>query len=173
MSSRKESKREIRRKKLERRIRRIFLDSRRLYGIPKVHKMLLKQQVKVSEKTVSKIMKELGEATIHFGWWPLLSLPIGNTWLIWLVFNADVYKFPRNIFRLNIRVVLGKTWKSSYAGCNIYIFRYSQWLNKHILPKFSRIYYFAFLIFHVYFNYDTVYCVIGSIIYIKDCFPVI
>ncbi|CAM3110952.1 Integrase catalytic domain-containing protein [Paenibacillus lupini] len=59
-SIRKESKREVRRKKLERRIRRIFLDSRRLYGSPKVHKMLLKQQVKVSEKTVSRIMKELG-----------------------------------------------------------------------------------------------------------------
>jgi len=59
-TTRKESKREKRRKKLERRIRRIFLDSRRLYGSPKVHKVLLKQRVRVSEKTVARIMKDLG-----------------------------------------------------------------------------------------------------------------
>lgn len=59
-SKRKESKREKRRKKLERRIRRIFLDSRRLYGSPKVHKILLKQNVQVSEKMVARIMKDLG-----------------------------------------------------------------------------------------------------------------
>jgi putative transposase len=57
---RKESKREKRRKKLERRIRRIFLDSCRLYGSPKIFKVLQKQQVQVSEKTVARIMKELG-----------------------------------------------------------------------------------------------------------------
>lgn len=59
-SKRAESKREKRRRKLEKRIRKIFLDSRRLYGSPKIHKVLQKQGTKVSEKTVARIMKELG-----------------------------------------------------------------------------------------------------------------
>ncbi|WP_273545658.1 IS3 family transposase [Paenibacillus caui] len=59
-TKRKTSKREKRRKKLERRIRRIFLDSRRLYGSPKITKVLHKQGVRVSDKTVARIMKELG-----------------------------------------------------------------------------------------------------------------
>jgi transposase InsO family protein len=59
-TKRKESKREKRRKKLERRIRRIFLNSRRLYGSPKIFKVLQKEGVKVSEKTIARIMKELG-----------------------------------------------------------------------------------------------------------------
>jgi transposase InsO family protein len=59
-SKRKESKREKQRKKLEKRIRKIFLDSRRLYGSPKIHKVLQKQGTNVSEKTVARIMKELG-----------------------------------------------------------------------------------------------------------------
>jgi len=42
------SKREKRRRKLERRIRRIFLESRRLYGSHKVAKELHKQGVRVS-----------------------------------------------------------------------------------------------------------------------------
>ncbi|AHV98319.1 transposase IS3/IS911 family protein [Paenibacillus sabinae T27] len=49
---RKPSKREHRRKHLERRIRRIFLDSRRLYGSPKITEVLRKEGVPVSEKTV-------------------------------------------------------------------------------------------------------------------------
>jgi putative transposase len=59
-TKRKESKREKRRKKLERLIRRIFLDSRRLYGSPKITKVLRKQGVLVSEKTVARIMSALG-----------------------------------------------------------------------------------------------------------------
>ncbi|MBG9568034.1 transposase [Brevibacillus agri] len=59
-TQRKASKREKRRRKLERRIRRIFLESRRLYGSPKVAKELHKQGLRVSEKTVARIMKELG-----------------------------------------------------------------------------------------------------------------
>jgi putative transposase len=59
-TKRKQSKRDKRRKKLERRIRRIFLESRRLYGSPKIHQVLQKQGTKVSEKTVARIMKELG-----------------------------------------------------------------------------------------------------------------
>ncbi|WP_276322081.1 IS3 family transposase [Paenibacillus thalictri] len=59
-TKRKESKREKRRKKLARRIRHIFLDSRRLYGSPKITKVLHKQGTQVSEKTVARIMKELG-----------------------------------------------------------------------------------------------------------------
>ncbi|WP_434006910.1 IS3 family transposase [Paenibacillus konkukensis] len=57
---RKESKRAKRRRKLERHIRRIFLDSRRLYGSPKITRVLHKQGKRVSEKTVARIMKELG-----------------------------------------------------------------------------------------------------------------
>lgn len=36
------------------------MDSRRLYGSPKIHKVLQKQGTKVSEKTVARIMKEFG-----------------------------------------------------------------------------------------------------------------
>jgi putative transposase len=57
---RKESERSIRRKTLEPRIRRIFLDSRRLYGSKKVWEALKKLGIHVSEKTVVRIMKELG-----------------------------------------------------------------------------------------------------------------
>ncbi|MFD1776957.1 IS3 family transposase [Paenibacillus rhizophilus] len=57
---RKPSKREHRRKHLERRIRRIFLDSRRLYGSPKITEVLRKEGVPVSEKTVMRIMQALG-----------------------------------------------------------------------------------------------------------------
>ncbi|MNM55666.1 IS2 transposase TnpB [compost metagenome] len=59
-TKRKASKREKRRRKLERHIRRIFLESRRLYGSPKITKVLHKQGVPVSEKLVARIMKELG-----------------------------------------------------------------------------------------------------------------
>jgi len=59
-TKRKVSKREKRRHKLAKRIRHIFLESRCLYGSPKVTKELQKQGMKVSEKTVARIMKELG-----------------------------------------------------------------------------------------------------------------
>ncbi|WP_431089937.1 IS3 family transposase [Paenibacillus sp. 8b26] len=52
--------RQKQREKLLQRIRRIFLDSRRLYGSRKIHKALVQQGVAVSEKTVVRIMKELG-----------------------------------------------------------------------------------------------------------------
>lgn len=57
---RKESHRSKRRKQLEQQIRRIFIDSRRLYGSPKVWQVLKQQGVHVSQKTVARIMKELG-----------------------------------------------------------------------------------------------------------------
>ncbi len=57
---RKESNRSKRRKQLEKQIRRVFLDSRRLYGSPKVWQVLKQQGVETSQKTVARIMKELG-----------------------------------------------------------------------------------------------------------------
>jgi putative transposase len=57
---RKESNRKKRRKQLEKQIRRIFFDSRQLYGSPKVWQVLKRQGVHVSQKTVARIMKELG-----------------------------------------------------------------------------------------------------------------
>lgn len=59
-TKRKESERLKRRKKLERWIRRTFFDSRQLYGSPKVWYALKKQGIHVSQKTVARIMKELG-----------------------------------------------------------------------------------------------------------------
>ncbi|WP_152961939.1 IS3 family transposase, partial [Aneurinibacillus migulanus] len=56
-TTRKESKR---RNRLEVQIRRVFLASRRLYGSPKITQLLRQQGVQVSEKTVARIMKELG-----------------------------------------------------------------------------------------------------------------
>lgn len=59
-TKRKVSNRDKRHKELEKQIRRIFYDSRRLYGSPKVWNVLKQQNVKVSQKTVARIMKELG-----------------------------------------------------------------------------------------------------------------
>lgn len=59
-TKRKESHRTKRRKKLEQWIRRIFIDSRQLYGSPKVWHALKRQGIQISQKTVARIMKELG-----------------------------------------------------------------------------------------------------------------
>ncbi|MBS2773261.1 IS3 family transposase, partial [Anoxybacillus rupiensis] len=57
---RQESEQKKRRRELEQQISRIFVDSRRLYGSPKIAQVLRQQGVRVSEKTVARIMKELG-----------------------------------------------------------------------------------------------------------------
>src|SRR5690606_41782872 len=57
---RKQSERKQRREQLKQQISRIFLDSRRLYGSPKIAQVLRQQGVQVSEKTVARIMLELG-----------------------------------------------------------------------------------------------------------------
>jgi len=54
------SERKKRRERLKQQISRIFLESRRLYGSPKITQVLRRQGVRVSEKTVARIMKELG-----------------------------------------------------------------------------------------------------------------
>ncbi|MEK4455937.1 IS3 family transposase [Paenibacillus sp. FSL R10-2748] len=54
--------RKKKRKELEQRIRRIFLDSCRLYGSRKIKEALEQQGVYVTGKTVARIMKELGFA---------------------------------------------------------------------------------------------------------------
>lgn len=56
----KETPRKKKRKEIEQRIRRIFLDSRRLYGSRKIKEALEQQGVYVTGKTVARIMKELG-----------------------------------------------------------------------------------------------------------------
>lgn len=56
---RKESKRSKRHEWLKKKIRRFFLDNRRLYGSRKVWETLKKQGIEVTEKTVARIMKEL------------------------------------------------------------------------------------------------------------------
>jgi transposase InsO family protein len=55
---RKESKQEKKRKKLTIRIHHLFLESRRLYGSPKITALLQREGVRVSQKTVARIMKE-------------------------------------------------------------------------------------------------------------------
>lgn len=57
---RQESEQKKRRRELEQQISRIFVDSRRLYGSPKIAQVLRQQGVRVSEKTVARIMKQLG-----------------------------------------------------------------------------------------------------------------
>ncbi|WP_082420613.1 IS3 family transposase [Paenibacillus sp. A3] len=57
---RKESGQSKRHERLKKLIRRIFLDHRRLYGSKKIWEALKKQGVQVAEKTVARIMKELG-----------------------------------------------------------------------------------------------------------------
>jgi putative transposase len=51
------SQKEQRRKKLVARIRQLFLDSRRLYGSPKITHLLRKEGMVVSQKTVARLMK--------------------------------------------------------------------------------------------------------------------
>jgi len=59
-TKRRESNRSKRHERLKKQIRRAFHDSRRLYGSRKIWEVLKKQKVTVAEKTVARIMKELG-----------------------------------------------------------------------------------------------------------------
>ncbi|GAX91121.1 transposase [Effusibacillus lacus] len=54
------SERKNRKERLAKRIKQIFLESRRLYGSPKITQVLRSEGEKVSQKTVARIMKELG-----------------------------------------------------------------------------------------------------------------
>jgi len=56
--NRPENKRKQRRKQLEQRIGQIYLESRRLYGSPKITAVLRSEGFQVSQRTVAKIMKE-------------------------------------------------------------------------------------------------------------------
>jgi putative transposase len=58
--NRPESLAKKRRKQLEQRIRRVFLESRRLYGSPKITALLHQEGIPVTQKTVARIMKEQG-----------------------------------------------------------------------------------------------------------------
>ncbi|WP_157067252.1 IS3 family transposase, partial [Alicyclobacillus shizuokensis] len=55
-----ESERDRRRKVITRRIYQIYVKSRRLYGSPKITQALHKEGVRVSQKTVARIMREQG-----------------------------------------------------------------------------------------------------------------
>lgn len=55
-----QSERKQRKERLAKRIKQIFLESRRLYGSPKITQVLRAEGEKVSQKTVARIMKELG-----------------------------------------------------------------------------------------------------------------
>jgi transposase InsO family protein len=58
--SRPESEQKKRRKKLVKRIHHLFLDSRRLYGSPKITQQLRAEGICVSQKTVARLMKAHG-----------------------------------------------------------------------------------------------------------------
>lgn len=58
-TKRKDSNRRKNRKKLEQLIRKVFYDSRQLYGSPKVWHALKQLGVQTSQKTIARIMKEL------------------------------------------------------------------------------------------------------------------
>jgi putative transposase len=49
-----------RRERIKQLIRRVFLQSRRLYGSPKITRVLQAEQVKISQKTVARLMRECG-----------------------------------------------------------------------------------------------------------------
>lgn len=55
-----QNERKKRKEQLSKRIKQIFLESRRLYGSPKITKVLQSEGERVSQKTVARIMKELG-----------------------------------------------------------------------------------------------------------------
>ncbi|MED0701741.1 IS3 family transposase [Aeribacillus composti] len=54
------SARQERREELTQEVRRVYIESRQLYGSPKVTKKLNHGGIKVSQKTVSRIMNEEG-----------------------------------------------------------------------------------------------------------------
>ncbi|WP_176736297.1 IS3 family transposase [Oligoflexus tunisiensis] len=54
------SPRAIERSRIQAAIRRIFEDSRRNYGSPRIHKELLKQGFQCSETRVERLMREMG-----------------------------------------------------------------------------------------------------------------
>lgn len=56
--NRPKSEQKKRRERLTARIKRIYLESRKIYGSPKITKILNGQGVNVSQKTVTRIMKE-------------------------------------------------------------------------------------------------------------------
>ena len=58
--NRPKSKQKERKEKLTSQIKRVYLDSRRNYGSPKITKQLNSEGVHVSQKTVSRIMKNEG-----------------------------------------------------------------------------------------------------------------
>jgi len=58
--NRPKSNQKERKEKLTSQIKRVYLDSRRNYGSPKITKQLNSEGVSVSQKTVSRIMKEEG-----------------------------------------------------------------------------------------------------------------
>jgi putative transposase len=55
-----DSDRKKRRRKLKKRIHQIFLSSRRLYGSPKITRVLREEGIRVGQKTVARIMRESG-----------------------------------------------------------------------------------------------------------------
>ncbi len=55
-----DSDRKQRRRKITQRIHQIFLSSRRLYGSPKITRVLREEGVRVGQKTVAQIMWESG-----------------------------------------------------------------------------------------------------------------
>lgn len=59
-TTRKESNQSQKRNELDKKIRKAFVDSRELYGSPKIYQILKQQGVKTSEKTVARRMSEMG-----------------------------------------------------------------------------------------------------------------
>jgi len=50
--------------KLDKKILEIYIDSKKRYGAPKIHKILKKQDIKINIKTVQKRMRKLGIRSI-------------------------------------------------------------------------------------------------------------
>ena len=50
--------------KLDKKILEIYIDSKKRYGAPKIHKILEKQDIKINIKTVQKRMRKLGICSI-------------------------------------------------------------------------------------------------------------
>lgn len=62
--SKKQSKRSIENKKIQEKILKIYEDSKKRYGAPKIHKTLIAQGIKISLKRVQRLMKKLGIKSI-------------------------------------------------------------------------------------------------------------
>jgi putative transposase len=103
-TKREDSDRKKRRHKLKQLIHRAFLDSRRLYGSPKITQVLRQQSVQVSEKTVARMMKEIGLKSRTFA-----AQTVNQVWMADITYmpTDEGWLYVASIMDLYTRKIVG------------------------------------------------------------------